>query len=281
MSNVVFASAHSIVDFSNGASVATLDMLQGLAAPASNARHFARPSWICKRRFASRTSIGDLHEPYRASAIGLRRGPCAVCFTRAGSMCRSRSSAWNRPGTSTSGPRKSAQSWNSSGSSSDVYRPDVMLTYGGDPITQGMMAVAKRREFRSCSPSTILRIPTRGHFLARRLLHRRLGVRAPALSRQGGPGLPGVAQPGRLGARSGRGPRTAFCHVHQSGARKGRLSVCTNRQRAGPPPARYSAAGRREPGDAEHTGRVRARPRAACNIQVMPDHDRPATVLAR
>ncbi len=26
----------------------------------------------------------------------------------------------------------------------EVYRPDVMLTYGGDPVTQGMIALAKR-----------------------------------------------------------------------------------------------------------------------------------------
>ena len=27
----------------------------------------------------------------------------------------------------------------------EVYRPDVMLTYGGDPITKGMIALAKHR----------------------------------------------------------------------------------------------------------------------------------------
>ena len=64
----------------------------------------------------------------------------------------------------------------------DVYRPDVMLTYGGDPITLGMIAQARSR-----------RIPvvfalhnfayTNARCSARRLLPRRLGVCSLALSR--------------------------------------------------------------------------------------------------
>ena len=35
----------------------------------------------------------------------------------------------------------------------DVYRPDVMLTYGGDAITMGMIAQAERRSSRGLCPA--------------------------------------------------------------------------------------------------------------------------------
>ena len=90
----------------------------------------------------------------------------------------------------------------------DVNRPDVMLTYGGDPITMGMIAEAKRREipvvfvlhnFAYTNPRVFSNVDyciVASEF-------------APALSRQGGPGLRHLALRNGLGARPGRGPRTA------------------------------------------------------------------------
>ena len=86
----------------------------------------------------------------------------------------------------------------------EVYQPDVMLTYGGDPVTQGMIALARRRgipvvfaihNFAYTGPQAFRGVDY--CIVAVR-------VRPPALPRPPRPGLPGVAQPGRLGSRAGR-----------------------------------------------------------------------------
>jgi hypothetical protein len=61
---VLFASAHSIVDFSNGASVATLDVLQGLAMSGFDAQAFCTPK------------------------LGLSHEACFIWFLRSAWECR-------------------------------------------------------------------------------------------------------------------------------------------------------------------------------------------------
>ena len=132
----------------------------------------------------------------------------------------------------------------------DIYRPDVMLTYGGDPITQGMIAVARRRGIpvvfaihnfaytdapalfatsiiASCRPSS------RG-----RHYRDKVGLDCQA--------LPNPVDWERVRVDDAD-PR--YRDVRQSGALQGGLSVCADRPGAGAAAARYSAVGRREPGD--------------------------------
>jgi len=141
---VLFASAHSVVDCSNGASVATLDVLQGLVASGFESHAFGTPKRDLPQEVGFEQVIADLHEPYhvRETRIGsqparifsLRRRDVPITIVRLDET---------RP----VGPRteeivavlKFFRTYLES------LQPDVMLTYGGDPISQGMIALARRR----------------------------------------------------------------------------------------------------------------------------------------
>ena len=162
----------------------------------------------------------------------------------------------------------------------DVYRPDVMLTYGGDPITQGMIAVAKHRAIPVVFALHNFAYKHAEHFSKVDYCIVPSEFASQALSRQGRPRLPGAAQPGRLGARARRQPEPAVRDVCQSGALQRGLSVCPDRQGAGAAAARYPASGRREPRDTADARRLRAQDRGPSQYPDHAGHDRPAAVLA-
>jgi len=60
---ILFASAHSIVDFSNGASVATLDVLHGLTASGFECQAFCTSKLDFREEVQLEQIIGDLHDP--------------------------------------------------------------------------------------------------------------------------------------------------------------------------------------------------------------------------
>ena len=79
---ILFASAHSIVDFSNGASVATLDVLQGLATAGFDCQAFCTSRLDFQQEVCLEQIVGDLREPYqiRPSICGGERA--RLLFTR-------------------------------------------------------------------------------------------------------------------------------------------------------------------------------------------------------
>ena len=141
---ILFASAHSILDFSNGASVATLDVLQGLTTLGFECQAFCTAKLDLQTEVSFEKMIGDLHEPYqvrpsvcgadRARMLYTRRQQVPITFIRQESTRHTKQSL-DEIRTVLRFFQKFL----------DIYRPDVMLTYGGDPITQGMIDVAKRR----------------------------------------------------------------------------------------------------------------------------------------
>ena len=98
----------------------------------------------------------------------------------------------------------------------ETYRRNVMLTYGGDLVTQGMIALASRR-----------RIPV---VFA---IHNFAYTELPVLPRMPRAGVPAIAQFRRLGPRADGSPRAQVRDVRQSAA--------------GEAPAGHPAAGRRAP----------------------------------
>ena len=60
----------------------------------------------------------------------------------------------------------------------DADRPDVLLTYGGDPVTQGMIGVAKRAGHPRRVRNSQLRVHATPALFARRSLHCAVAVRA-------------------------------------------------------------------------------------------------------
>ena len=141
---VLFASAHSIVNFSNGASVATLDLLQRLATLGFESHAFCTPKLDFHHEVCFEKIVADLREPYHitASACGIHRAqvlyirrhrvPITVIRLESTRLANQR-------------PDEVHAVLEFFGKFLDVNRPDVMITYGGDPISQGMIALAGRR----------------------------------------------------------------------------------------------------------------------------------------
>jgi glycosyltransferase involved in cell wall biosynthesis len=141
---ILFASAHSVVDFSNGASVATLDVLEGLATGGFDCQAFctAKLDLQTEVRFVDVVdAMGDPHQA-RPSVCGSQRA--RVLYTRHHNVpitiiqldsTRHVPQRLEEVQTVLEFFQKFLE----------AYCPDVMLTYGGDPITLGMIAEAKRR----------------------------------------------------------------------------------------------------------------------------------------
>ena len=140
----MFASVHSVLDFSNGASVATLDVLQGLTTRGFECQAFCTAKLDLQREVSFEKMIGDLHEPYqlRSSVCGADRAQ--ILYTRRQQVpitfIRQESTRHSKPA-----PDEVRTVLRFFQKFLDVYQPDVLLTYGGDPITQGMIAAARRR----------------------------------------------------------------------------------------------------------------------------------------
>ena len=81
---ILFASVHSLLDFSNGASVATLDVLQGLTTFGFECQAFCTAKLDLQTEVSFEKMIGDLDEPYqvRSSVRGTDRAQ--VLYTRRG-----------------------------------------------------------------------------------------------------------------------------------------------------------------------------------------------------
>ncbi len=141
---LLFASVHSILDFSNGASVATLDVLQGLTTLGFECQAFCTSKLDIHKEVNFEKIISDLHEPHqvrqsvcgtdRARVLYTRRHQVPITFMH---LETTRHIQQTREEI-----RTVLQFFLKF---LEIYRPDVMLTYGGDPITLGMIALAKAR----------------------------------------------------------------------------------------------------------------------------------------
>jgi len=135
---------HSILDFSNGASVATLDVLQGLTTLGFECQAFCTSKLDIHKEVNFEKIIGDLREPYqvrpsvcgadRARVLYTRRHQVPITFMHLETTRHIKQSREEI--------RTVLQFFLRF---LEIYRPDVMLTYGGDGITLGMIALAKRR----------------------------------------------------------------------------------------------------------------------------------------
>ena len=141
---ILFASAHSIVDFSNGASVATLDVLQGLTTHGFDCQAFCTPKLDTEDEVCFEKIISQLREPYqlRESVCGSKR--------RAGALTQARDvpiTVVRLPSTRhvRQSPEEVQTVLRFFEKFLDINPPDVLLTYGGDAVTIGMIQAAKRR----------------------------------------------------------------------------------------------------------------------------------------
>ena len=94
--------------------------------------------------------------------------------------------------------------------------PDVMLTYGGDPITQGMMALAKHRAIPVVFGLHNFAYKFAGHFSQDRLLHRTLRIRRGIIAIESA--LTARRCPTRSTGSACGHPQPAVCDFRQSGS---------------------------------------------------------------
>ena len=139
---ILFASAHSVLDCSSGAAVATLGLLQALAATGFQCQAFCTP-----RR--------DLHhdvpfeEMIREMGESCEVRPAISGKHRANLLCtslRGIPATFVMQGTRASDPMTSEDAATVLAffhERLERSRPDVVLTYGWDPATCGMIALAK------------------------------------------------------------------------------------------------------------------------------------------
>jgi glycosyltransferase involved in cell wall biosynthesis len=141
---ILFASAHSIVDFSNGASVATLDVLQGLTSLGFESQAFCTLKLDLPHEAFFEEIIATLREPYqlRSSACGPYRAE--ILYTRRRdvpvTVVRLDSTRHGRQR-----PEEVGTVLEFFGKYLDALSPDAMLTYGGDPVSTGMIDRARHR----------------------------------------------------------------------------------------------------------------------------------------
>ena len=140
---ILFASAHSAVDFSNGASVATLDVLEGLATAGFECQAFCTAKLDLQSEVRFEDVVGAMGVPHevRPSVCGAQHA--RVLYTRRQHV----PITIIRLDSTRHVPQRFVQTvLQFFRKFLDVYRPDFMLTYGGDPVTIGMIAQAKRRQ---------------------------------------------------------------------------------------------------------------------------------------
>ena len=229
--NILFASAPSIVDSSNGASVATPDVLRGLAAAGFECQAFCTPRLDFHTEVCFEDVVGATREPFRvqpsicgserARVLSTRRQAVPITIIRLEST-RHVSLRAEELQTVLEFFEKFL----------DVYRPDVVITYGGDPTTLGMIAIAKRRgipvvfaihnfayaKLHLFAQVDYCIVPSR---FAQRFYRDQAGVLAHA--------RPNPVDWQRVRAEGGQSP---LRDVHQSVAAQGRLSARPHRRRA-------------------------------------------------
>ncbi len=144
MKRVLFASAHSIIDFSNGASVATLDVLHGLAASGFVCQAFCTSKLDFQQEVSLEEIVEDLHERYQVRNSTCGRERARLLYTKrdriAITVIRLESTRHTRQR-----PEESHAVLQFFEKFLDAFEPDVLVTYGGDPTTQGMISLARAR----------------------------------------------------------------------------------------------------------------------------------------
>jgi glycosyltransferase involved in cell wall biosynthesis len=142
---VVFASAHSVVDCSSGAAIATIDLMQSLNASGFDCQAFCTTRLDFHRDVCFEHIVAEMGEPYEIwpSVSGDRYARVMYTYRRGIPV------TVVLPETS----RQLARTPDEVVTVLQFYReflescrPDVLLTYGWDEVTAGMIALARRMD---------------------------------------------------------------------------------------------------------------------------------------
>jgi glycosyltransferase involved in cell wall biosynthesis len=143
--SVVYAGCHSIIDSSSGAAVATMDTLQLLTSIGFKCQAFCTPlrdtdDEVCFEDVVagvaqSHSLVPSICRSHHANLLFARCKQVPVTFIRF------RSTRHDRVG-----PDELFAALSFFDRFLLANRPDVVLTYGCDPISKGMVALAKRRD---------------------------------------------------------------------------------------------------------------------------------------
>ena len=146
LERLLFASIHGYLDPSNGAATASRDLLELLRARGIDCRVLSTGVLDYREETPLETVLEQLDVPVSRGRAPLAKGGTAPIFdfTLAGvrvTLLPTTSSRLERSPT----PREGALFLDLAEQVFDRFRPQVMLTYGGHPLSMELMATAGRR----------------------------------------------------------------------------------------------------------------------------------------
>jgi glycosyltransferase involved in cell wall biosynthesis len=145
VTKVLFACAHSLIDFSSGAAIASMDVLESLDSAGFECQAFCTPMLDFDKDVCFEQIIERLGEPFRLcrSLCGTHRA--SVLYTR---RRRVPITFMNLDSTRirVAEPDKIVALLAFFQRFLEYFQPDVVITIDFDPISRGMIALAKRRD---------------------------------------------------------------------------------------------------------------------------------------
>ena len=235
---LLFASIHSYLDPSSGAALATRELLELLAARGWDCRALTCGVLDYQHETPLDDVLAALERPAARVGAALSRGGEAEVLDLEldGVRVTLLPTAFSRAERAPS-PREAAIFLDLAEQVLERFRPQVLLTYGGHPVSLELMRRARARGIAGRFPPAQLRLQRSPRVRRRLGGDLPLGVFAaviPAPDRAGRNGDP-VPDPARPGCR--RQPRAEVCDVHQPAAGQGDDGVRPDRLGAGPAPA--------------------------------------------
>ena len=280
LKRLLFASCHGYVDPSNGASTATRDLLELLAAHGVDCRVLSTGVLDFGQETPLGPILAELGVPVQTAGAALTAGRTAEVYdlelggvhvtllpTASSRLERSPDRA------------ESAAFLDLAAQVLERFRPHVLLTYGGHPANLALMAQARRRGVAVVFYLHNFAYNSRSAFVDT------VGVLVPTefcrrfYAAADRPGMYDDPVPVLPAAGGGPRPRAALPDVRQPGAGQGGDGLRADRRRAGPAAARHPAAGGRRPREGRGNGQRGPGPLGA--LEPAPDgqHDRSPRLL--
>jgi len=143
MKNVAFASPYCLIDYSSGATIATGDCLELLASSGFRCHAYCPARLDFREEVCFEETLAELGLPYEVRKLTAGPHPMKLVFTRKGDVAVTIfRNQFTRIGPTPQEFRAFLAGYQRF---LDTNKPDVVLTYGGDPLALAMIAESKRR----------------------------------------------------------------------------------------------------------------------------------------
>ncbi len=143
MRTIVFASPHCIIDPASGAAVATLDALELLAGLGFGCQAFCATTLDHQEEVCVEELLAEQGLPYETRRVVVAGRPARMLFTRKGRVAVTLfRTVFTRVGVQPEEGEGFLRAWEAFLESN---RPEVVVTYGGGAVAEGLRREARRR----------------------------------------------------------------------------------------------------------------------------------------